>query len=139
VHLAGPIIGQIVLGLGQSVLQPGVYAYLTAKKQKEAAAASAANTAMNFCGAGVGLTVAVPLQNAMGTGPFFSLICGINIIVIAVASVMLYKQIKRVKQVTVQSNDIALGTIKSHDSSVVACANGHATTDDKHPDNRTTF
>ena len=113
-NLAGPIIGQIVLGFGQSVLQPGVFAYLTVKKQQEAAGASAANTALNFCGAGIGVTIAVPLQNAMGTGPLFSLVSGINIVGITVASILLCKQIRRANHAATQSKNVALETTDSH-------------------------
>jgi multidrug resistance protein len=134
VHLTGPIIGLVVLTFGQSILQPGVFSYLTAKKQKEAAMVSAANTALNFGGAGIGVTVAVPLQTAMGTGPFFSLICGINVVAIAVASILVYKQIRKMKRVAVQQKDTVLETTKPDDS-IVACANGHTITNDEHLDN----
>ena len=135
-YLAGPIISQVVLGFGQSVLQPGVYAYLTAKKQKEAAAASAANTVLNFCGAGIGVTVAVPIQDAIGRGPFFSIICGINVVAIVVASILLFKRIRGIKQITVQTKDIALG-VATTDDNMSAYTNGHATVGDHHPDDQT--
>jgi multidrug resistance protein len=94
VHLAGGIIGQMVLSFGQSVYQPTVFAYLTAKYQNDAAAASAANSVLNFCGAGVGVTIAGPLQNVMGIGGFYSLLSGINIVTILAASLILFRCVR---------------------------------------------
>lgn len=135
-NLTGPIIGQVLLGFGQTVAQPGVYAYLTAKKQSEAAAASAANTALNFCIAGIGVTIAVPLRDAINTGPFFSIISGINIVVIGVAAVLLYRKIKEAKRITVQKTDPTLKPPVSYEKTTVH-ANGRPTTVDESSDNRT--
>ena len=117
-NVAGPIIGQVVLGFGQSAQMPGVFAYLTAKKQKDAAAVSAANTLVYFCGAGVGVTIAVPLEAAMGTGGFFSLISGINIVAITIASILIFRQIRHVRQVVKQQNNAVSLPINS--SNIVA-------------------
>lgn len=94
VNVAGGIIGQIILSFGQSVYQPGVFAYLTAKKQKDAAAASAANSVLNFCGAGLGVTIAVPLDDVIGIGPFFSILSGINFVAILIGSLLLFRCIR---------------------------------------------
>lgn len=93
-HLSMSIIGQIILGFGQSVHQPGVFAYLTAKKPKDAAAVSAANSMLNFCGAAVGVTIAAPLEEAMGIGGFFCLISGINVVAILFAGVLVYRIVR---------------------------------------------
>jgi MFS family permease len=119
VYVAVPIIGQVVLGFGQAAQMPGVFAYLTAKKQKDAAAVSAANTLVYFCGAGIGVSVAVPLQTAMGTGPFFSLVAGINVVAIVVASILVYKQIRKSRLVDIQQGGLAPVSIKSGDTIVV--------------------
>ncbi|CAF3019342.1 unnamed protein product, partial [Rotaria sp. Silwood2] len=94
VHLAVGIIGHMMLSFGQSVFLPGLYAYLTAKKQKDAAAASAVNSLLSFCGAGIGVTIAVPVQNAIGGGIFFSILSGINIVVILAAALIIFRCIK---------------------------------------------
>src|SRR5437868_398512 len=59
----------------------------------------------------------------------FSLICGINVVAIAVASILVCKQIRQVKRVAVQPKDIVLETTKPDDS-IAACANGHTITND---------
>ena len=124
VHLSAGIIGQIVLGFGQSVQQPGVFAYLTAKKQKDAAAASAANSVLNFCGAGVGVTVAAILQEAMGIGPFYSLLSGLNILAITVAGALVFRALKPYRlgrgssKGKVVPKEIPLGTISDKTNGV---------------------
>jgi len=92
------IIGQIVLSFGQSIYLPSVSSYVTAKKQKDAAAASAANSMLYFCGAGLSVTVAVPLQNAIGIGPFYSLLAGINIAAICIMSLLLFRCVHSVRR-----------------------------------------
>ncbi|CAF3638214.1 unnamed protein product [Rotaria sp. Silwood1] len=104
-HMAVPISGLVLLSIGQAVLEPSVSAYLTAKKQSESGAVLAANTFLNFCAAGIIVTIAVPLENAMHTGPYFSLMCGINVVSITLASIQVYKSIRRAKRATEQSND----------------------------------
>jgi MFS family permease len=103
-NLAGPLIGLILVSIGQAVLEPSVSAYLTAKKQHEAGAVSAANTFLNFCGAGIIVTITVPLKNAMHMGPYFSLMCGINVVSIALASIVVYNRIRQASRVTEQKN-----------------------------------
>ena len=105
VSVAGPIIGLVTLGLGRATVQPCIFAYLTIKKRKEASGASSANTILNFCAAGIGVTVAVPLNDAIGIGPFFTLLCGINIITIGVMNILIYKRIRKAKRIVIQENN----------------------------------
>ena len=105
--LVGCIIGQMVLSFGQSAYLPCVFAYLTAKKQKDAAAASAANTVLNFCGAGVGVTIAAPLQNLMGIGAFYSLLSAINVVAILGASLLLFRCLQATRATSIDLNQSA--------------------------------
>ena len=116
VHLSGPIIGLMLLSFGQGVFEPSVSTYLTIKKQKDAAAVSAANTCLNFCAAGVLVSVGVPLVNAMGTGPYFSLLCGLNVIAIVPASILVYKCIRRARCVVAQQSSMASGLENPNES-----------------------
>ena len=70
-HVAGPIMGQILLGLGYSVLAPGMSAYLSAKKQEQAAALSAAGNFLEYLISSIFVTLTVPLNNVMGTALYF--------------------------------------------------------------------
>jgi MFS family permease len=106
--VAGPIIGGILLSIGQAILEPALSAYLTVKKQKEAGAVCAANIFLSFCAAGIIVTIDVPLENAMQARPYFSLMCGINIISISLASIIVYKSVRRANHVTEQQNGTTL-------------------------------
>ena len=112
-NLSVSIIGQIMLGFGQSVHQPGVFAYLTAKKPKDAAAVSAANSMLNFCGAAVGVTIATPLEKALGIGGFYCLISGINLVAIILAGGLVYRAVRSYKPSRI---DIEKRTRKENDS-----------------------
>ncbi|CAF3367619.1 unnamed protein product [Rotaria socialis] len=107
-NLAGPLIGFILISIGQAVLEPSVSSYLTAKKQSEAGAVSAANNFVNCCAAGILVTVAIPLENAMQTGPYFSLLCGINVVSITLDSIPVYKHIRQSKLVIEKLNGSAI-------------------------------
>jgi len=76
-------------------VESAVATYLTSKKQSEAAAVTAANTFFNFIAAGIILVCAVPMYNAMGIGPYFSFLAGLNIITIVWSGVLVYKNVKR--------------------------------------------
>ena len=94
-NVMGPIIGMCLISFGQAAVESAVSTYLTSKKQSEAAAVIAANTFFNFFAAGIVLTCAVPMYNAMGIGPYFSLLAGLNIITIVWSGVLVYKNVKR--------------------------------------------
>ena len=106
-HLAGPIMGQILLGLAYSVLAPGMSAYLSAKKQEQAAALSAVGNFLECLISSIFVTLTVPLSNVIGTGPLFSLICGINVIAIFLVSMLVFKSIRRANSSSKQQNVIA--------------------------------
>jgi MFS family permease len=112
INVAGPIMGLVLLSFSRSIIQPCIFAYLTVKKQSEAAGASAVNTVLNFIAAGIGVTITAPLKDAIGVGPFLSAICGINTITIVVAIILVYKKIRQATRVMLQENDIALQSTK---------------------------
>ena len=94
-NVVGPIIGMCLLSFGETAVESAVATYLTSKKQSEAAAVTAANTFFNFIAAGIILVCAVPMYNAMGIGPYFSFLAGLNIITIVWSGVLVYKNVKR--------------------------------------------
>ncbi|CAF2917326.1 unnamed protein product [Rotaria sp. Silwood2] len=109
-HVIGPIIGQILIGLGYSVLAPGVSAYLTVKKQEQAATVSSLNGFFDSFSSSIFVTAAVPLEKAMNTGYLFSLICGINFVAIVLVSILVYKGIRRAKLSVMPENGIGSGS-----------------------------
>ncbi|CAF1049974.1 unnamed protein product [Adineta steineri] len=132
-HVSVPIIGQVLLSFGQSILEPAVSAYLTIKKQEAASAVSAANTFLNLCAAGALVTVGVPLHNVMGTGPYFSLMCGINIVTITAASILVYKRIRQARHTAKQRNGMTL-KLKKHQNSTMSPKNRDVVAKDEYHD-----
>ena len=76
--LGGGIVGHVLLGLGQSIFNPGFNAYITGVKQSAAAGASAASMALNFVCAGVFISVAVPIKAQLGLGVLFAIFAAVN-------------------------------------------------------------
>jgi len=93
--VAGPIIGMCLISFGQTAVESAVSAYLTSKKQTEAAAVIAANTFFNFFAAGILITCAVPMYHAMGVGPYFCFLAGLNIITIVWSGILVYRDVKK--------------------------------------------
>jgi multidrug resistance protein len=90
-----PIFGQILLSFGQAVVEPSVSSYLVTREQTHAAAVSAANTFLNLCTGGILITLAIPMQSAMGTGLYFSFLGCINVFTIVFVSILMYKAMRR--------------------------------------------
>ena len=78
--------------------------YLTVVKQKESGAVSAANSFLINCSAGILLSFTVPLERAMNSGPFFSLMTGINVVAIILALIPVIRNINRVTRAIKQEN-----------------------------------
>ena len=106
VNVTGPLFGEIVIGFSRSSLVPGIIAYFTIKKQADATAAVSANTLLNYVGAGIGVATAVPLQDAMGIGPLFSLHCGINAVSVGVASIVVFMKYIEARHLISQANNV---------------------------------
>lgn len=100
-NMAVPIVGLVILCFGQSVVEPGISAYLTIIKFEHAATISALNSFFNFVITGIIVTVTNPLCKAMGIGFFFTLVCGINLVVIGISSVLIFIKIKRANYVAI--------------------------------------
>jgi hypothetical protein len=84
---AGPLIGHVLIGLGQSTFGPACMAYISTVKQEAAAAAAAASMALNFVLAGILISLAVPIQAALGLDGLCGLLAGLNVLVVAWAGV----------------------------------------------------
>jgi MFS family permease len=80
-HLAVVLAGMAVTGFGCAAYLPGLFGYLTTLKQSAAAAAAAAVSAMMFVAAGVVILVSAVATRAMGAGPWFSLLAGLQLLV----------------------------------------------------------
>jgi MFS family permease len=77
--LGAVLLGHALVGLGQALFGPGVMAYTTTIKQKDAAGVSAASMALNFALSGVLISAAVPLQEALGVHGLYGLLAAANV------------------------------------------------------------
>ena len=93
--VVGSIIGMCLISFGQTAVESAVSAYLTSKKQSEAAAVIATNTFFNFFVAGILITCSVPMYYAMGIGPYFCFLAAHNIITIVWSGILVYRNVKR--------------------------------------------
>lgn len=92
-HIVGVFAGMVLTSFGCALYLPGLFGYLTTMKQSAAAAASAAVQSMMFVMAGVIILVSAVATRAVGYGPWFSLLAGIQVIVTLFAyGVVLRKQ-----------------------------------------------
>lgn len=95
------ITGMVLLSFGQSSLEPAVCAYLTISRQEDAGAVSSANTGCTLLVSGLLVTFAIPMSDSMGPGPYFSFLAALNIIIICLAGILVYKNIRRSNYVQV--------------------------------------
>lgn len=86
-HLVGPLVGQAIVGVGCSATLPGIFGYISTVKQANASAAAAMVNCGMFVLSGVLILVSVYAVEAMGIGPFFTLLAGIQLLVALIAGV----------------------------------------------------
>lgn len=86
-HLAGPLVGHFLIGLGCAWFGPGQMAYLSQCKQDNAAGVAAASTCFNFVMSGVLISAAPPLQARLGLGGFFGLLAAVMLAMKAWAAI----------------------------------------------------
>jgi MFS family permease len=87
------LVGTAFTAFGCSAYLPGLFGYLTTLKQSAAAAASAAVQAMMFVAAGAIILISSVAVRALGFGPWFSLMAGLQVIATGHAyAVILRKQ-----------------------------------------------
>jgi len=94
-NLAACLIGQFFIGAGCASYLPGIFGYLSAIKQSAAGAASAAVQTSMFSSAGILIIVSSVAVNAIGMGPFFSILAGLQVIFSLAAVVLIMWQRKR--------------------------------------------
>lgn len=100
VMLVGPLVGHFVVGLANSLFNPGLYSYVSSAKQANAGAASAVLNASMFSMSGVLVLVSVPGVDNLGVGPFFTLLAGIQAALGLVAGACIWRAFKRVRAAT---------------------------------------
>eukprot|EP00877_Chromochloris_zofingiensis_P005829 jgi/Chrzof1/15247/UNPLg00640.t1 len=92
-QLAVPLIAHAIIGVNCSVPLPGIFSYLSSKKQSEAAAAASGLQAMIFVVAGVGVSVAVTVVNAVGFGPTFTICAALCFLLACVAGCIIWRKV----------------------------------------------
>mgnify|MGYP001807602106 CR=1 FL=1 len=90
-HMVAPLVGFFGIGFACAALLPGVFSFCTTLKQAEAAGAAAMIQTMMFVSAGVLILVSAVVVKAIGLGPWFSILAGVQL----AAALFAYVQIKR--------------------------------------------
>lgn len=78
--IGGVLVGHAVIGAGQALYGPGQMAYISSVKQNNAAGAASAVLALEFAMAGILISAAVPLQQALGMAGLFGLLAAFNVV-----------------------------------------------------------
>jgi MFS family permease len=88
-HMVAIFAGMALNAFGCAAYLPGLFGYLTTLKQSAAAAASAAVQSLMFILAAVVVLVSAVATRAMGYGPWFTLLAGIQLVVTLFAYVII--------------------------------------------------
>ena len=96
-NLAGPLIGHFFVGVALSVYFPAIFSYITVTKQQEAGSAAAAVQALMFIMAGVFVLISIPITDAIGVGPFLSIVAGIVLVSFGVSATILITLLRKYK------------------------------------------
>jgi MFS family permease len=96
-NLAGPLIGHFFTGVALSVYFPAIFSYITVTKQQEAGSAAAAVQALMFIMAGVFVLISIPITEAIGVGPFVSILAGLVLVSFGVSAAFLIALLRKYK------------------------------------------
>jgi len=94
VSLAAPLIGSFFVGVGQGAFGPGLSSYLSGKNQSEAGAVLSAVICLNFVAAGIFISVAVLLVEAMGIGWLSTLLAFITFSSVTMSGIMIFLKVR---------------------------------------------
>ncbi len=97
-HLAAILASQFLISASVSAFLPAMFSYLTAIKQQQAAAASSGLHSIMFIASGVLILVASSAASAIGTGPFFTILAGLNLVAAGAASVQILRRRQESKE-----------------------------------------
>ena len=75
--LGGVLVGHCLIGLSHALYNPGFFAFVSTLKQDAAAGVSGAVMAASFAAAGVAVSAAVPITEALGEGWLFTILAGV--------------------------------------------------------------
>ncbi|GAX85787.1 hypothetical protein CEUSTIGMA_g13202.t1 [Chlamydomonas eustigma] len=98
ISIAACLIGQFFIGASCASYLPGIFGYLAALKQSAAGAASAAVQTTMFVSAGALIIVSSVVVGAIGMGPFFTILAGLQFIFSLAAFILIMKK-KRASEV----------------------------------------
>ncbi|CAF0939786.1 unnamed protein product [Adineta steineri] len=106
VHIVVPILGIVIFCFGETFLFTSVCAFINVKKPAMAGALLALLNSVSFTFAGVGLIVTVPLVKLINYGPLFSILAGLNFLIIIIATGVVLYQIRKSRIVILTSNNL---------------------------------
>lgn len=94
-HLSAIIVSLFLMAWAYSVYVPGCFGYLTTLKQSAAGAASAAVMTSMFVSSAVFILISSVVVSAIGAGPWFTVLAGLEFLVSAVAFIQIMRRKQR--------------------------------------------
>lgn len=89
--LSGILISHVLVGLGQSIYQPGFFAFISSARQSQAAAVAASAMAASFAAAGIAISAAPPIAAAVAYDGLFYILAACTLISLVIASFSLLR------------------------------------------------
>eukprot|EP00877_Chromochloris_zofingiensis_P010564 jgi/Chrzof1/5761/Cz16g14250.t1 len=115
-HLAGPLIAHGIIGIASAIYLPGMFSYLSSKKQNEAAAAASGIQSMMFVMAGVCISLAVIVVNAIGFGPTFTICAALCFLLTCIAGFIIRRKVHAALQQQQQRQTEVAGALSDKDA-----------------------
>lgn len=84
--LGGILASQALVGLGQALYMPGLFAFLSTLRQADAASVASATMAAQFAVAGAAISAAPPIAAALGVAALFGILAAAAAAALAVAA-----------------------------------------------------
>jgi len=97
-HIVAPLVGHFMIGVASAAWLPGMFGYISSIKQANAAAASAAVQFSMFVIAGALILASVNAVKALGIGPYFTLLAGVQLLSASVGCFCIWRRFQLHKQ-----------------------------------------
>lgn len=106
-HIVAPLFGMFGIGFACAALLPGVFSFCTTLKQSEAAGAAAMIQTMMFVASGVLILVSAVVVRAIGLGPWFSILAGVQLLCTLFAYLQIIRKRRRASAVAATASTLA--------------------------------
>jgi MFS family permease len=112
-HIVAPLVGMFGIGFACAALLPGVFSFCTTLKQSEAAGAAAMIQTMMFVASGVLILVSAVVVRAIGLGPWFSILAGVQLLctLFAFLQIIRKRRAAAASKPSLPHDDVAAGAV----------------------------